>query len=145
MSQKESAVSTPIVDESHWKMEFEELDRRFKSLLTETQAKELAASELLKHDGIVRKIETEITNCRDVLSASSSAFLSASERKHVGNKIEALEHQLNQAQQARERSIRLNGGRIRDAKEWEPKRARWQELSKRARDIERARNMSREW
>ena len=142
-TQQESAVSNPTINESNWRQEFEELDRRFQAIPTVAEAKEIAKQELARHDEGVRKIENDLAQARAVLTGPSAAFLSSFDKNDVLKTIDSLEYQLQQAYSTRERSIRINGGRIRDAKEWAPKRERWLELRKRAQDIDRAKNIVR--
>ena len=123
-TEQESPVSNPTINYLHWKQEFEELDRRFQGMSTEAEAKEIAKQELAKHNEAIKPIETELAKVRAVLTDPSAAFLSLRDKKDIQEKVESLEFQLEQAKKARERSIRLNGGRIRDAKEWAPKRER---------------------
>lgn len=140
---QQEAVSTPITDESHWKQEFEELDRRFQGMPTEGEAKENARTDLKKHDGLVNAIETEIAQAQTALTSASAAFLAPTDKRDIQRKIESLDFQLERAKRLRERSIKINGGRIKDAKEWAPKRQRWLELKKRADEIDRAKNIAR--
>jgi len=144
MSQQESAVSTnsPIVDESNWKQELESLNQLLTGRLTEPEAKAYAKSELVKHDGVVHTIETEIAQAKAV-AASATSFLSPVDRKRIADRLESLEFDLGQARRLRERSIRLCGGSIRDCKEADKLRPRWLELRKRTHDIEAARNIGR--
>lgn len=142
VSTQQERVSTPITDESNWKQEFEELDRRFQGMPTEAEAKENARTDLKKHDGIVNAIETELAQAQTALTSASAAFLAPTDKRDIQKKIESLDFQLEQAKRLRERSIRINGGRIKDAKEWAPERQRWLELTKRAHDIDRAKNIA---
>jgi hypothetical protein len=142
-TQQESPVSNLVINESNWKMEFEELDRRFQGMPTEAEAKEIAKQELAKHDGVVKKLDNDLAQARAVLTGPSAAFLSSLDKLDIQKTIESLEYQLQQANNTRERSIRINGGRIRDVKEWAPKRKRWLELRKRAQDIDSAKNIAR--
>ena len=143
MSHTSTQQEASSINEANWKTEFEELDRRFEGMPTEAEAKERAQQELVKHNGFVRPIEAEIDRVQATLESPSAAFISLRDKADIQRKIESLEYQLEQAKKARERSIRINGGMIRDAKEWEPKRKRWLELKKRTQEIESAKNIAR--
>ena len=144
MSQQELAVNTdtPIVDDLRWRQDLEYLNRLLDGRLTESQAQAYADTELVKHDGVVNAIETELAQVR-ALVASATTFLGVSDRKRIADKIELLEYQLTNARKLRERSIRLNGAAIRDGKEADKQRPRWLELKKRERAVEAARNIGR--
>ena len=58
-STEESTVEKPVVDESSWKQELEQLDRLLTGRLNEAEAREYANSELAKHDGVVHLIEKQ--------------------------------------------------------------------------------------
>jgi hypothetical protein len=135
-----SDVSTeqkPVKDESSWRQELEQLDRLLEGRATESEAKQYAKSELARHDAIVNTIETAIAETRAV-EAAGSPYLSLTDRLRISRKMEALQYRLENAQKARERSIRLNGAGIKAAKDCDKQRPRWNELKKRRAAVEAA-------
>lgn len=139
---KESAVEKPIVDESSWKQELEQLDRLLTGRLTEGEAREYANSELAKHDEVVHFIEKQIAQAEQVLT-EQSAFLSARDKKDVQNRIESLQYDLSIARKKREQSINKCGAGIKAAKDADKLRPRWQELRRRQQGIEKVRDITR--
>jgi len=135
-------INGPIVDESSWKQELEQLDRLLTGRLTEAEAKEYAKGELAKHDGVVHTIEKQIAQAKDVLAAGTS-FLPRGERQRLENRIESLEVDLATARKSREQSVLKCGAGIRAAKDADKHRPRWQELRKRQQAIEVATAVAR--
>jgi predicted ATPase len=138
----EQVVTTPIVDESSWKQELEQLDRLLTGRFTEAQAKEHAQSELARHDGIVNTIEKQIAQAKDALAAGAS-FLPRADKLRLESKIESLDYDLATARKQREGSIRKCGEGIRADQDADKLRPRWQELRKRQQAIEAATNIGR--
>jgi hypothetical protein len=135
-------VTTPIVDESSWKQELEQLDRLLTGRLTEAEAKDYAKNELAKHDGVVNTIEKQIAQVKDVL-ATGSVFVPRTEKLHLESRIESLESHLATARKQREQSILKCGAGIRAAKDADKLRPRWRELTKRQQVIENATKIAR--
>lgn len=108
--------------------ELEYLNRLFSGRHTEAQAKQHAAAELAKHDGIVNSIETDLTKIRASLG---TLHLGLGDKRAVQRTIDRLEWELSEAHRVREKAIRLNGASIKDSKETDKLRPRWDELKKR--------------
>jgi hypothetical protein len=138
MSQKNVA----IVDESNWRQELEYLDTLLTGRFTESEAKEHAKNELVRHDSIIHTIETEIAQTSAAV-ASASSFIPPSTQKRIARKVDSLELQLANARKLRERSILQSGGAIRDCKEADKLRPRWLDLRKREQSIQAARNIGK--
>ena len=141
-SDVEQTQSVPPVDNPYWRQELEDLDRRFDGMLTAEQAQQYADEQLCKHDGIILYIEAQLARLKSTLA---EPFLRGSDKQALERKIEAVEGDLALAKQRRKRSINLCGAGIRTAKEWEPKRARWEELKKRQRDVDNASCLAKEF
>jgi len=135
-------ITTPIVDESSWKQELEQLDRLLTGRLTEPEAKEYANTELAKHDGVVHTIEKQIARAEQVLT-EQSAFLPRTEKKSLENRIESLQWDLGVARKKREQSILKCGAGIKAAKDADKLRARWQQLRRRQQGLDEARGVAR--
>jgi hypothetical protein len=82
MSQKSAPANKPIVDESNWRQELQYLDTLLTSRFTEAEAKEHAKNELVKHDGIIHTIETELVQISAAI-ATASSFIPASEKRRI--------------------------------------------------------------
>jgi hypothetical protein len=135
-------VTDPIVDESIWRQELEQLDRLLVGRLTEAEAKEYARTEQTKHDGVVRTIEVQIAQTKEVLT-SSAPFLPRGDRQRLQDRIESLEYDLAAARKLSERSILKCGAGIKAGKEADKQRPRWAELRRRQQAIESAMNVAR--
>lgn len=138
----ESVLEKPIVDESSWKQELEQLDRLLTGRLTEAEAKTYAESELLRHDGVVLSIEKQIAQAQQVLT-EQGAFLSRTDRKGIENRVESLQYDLSIARKKREQSILKCGAGIKAAKDADKLRRRWQELRRKQQGIDKARDIAR--
>lgn len=141
-STKESTVEKPILDESSWRQELEQLDRLLTGRLTEAEARGYAETELAKHDGVVHIIEKQIAQAEQVLSEQGT-FLPRTEKKDIENRIEALQYDLSVARKKREQSINKCGAGIKAAKDADKLRPRWQELRRRQQGIEKVRDIAR--
>jgi len=118
-----------------WRDELEQLERRFQCVLTIDQAKDRAQAVEREQNSIVKAIETEIA---EGLKLIETPYLSLLEQRGIKRHVESLESSLIEAKRVREREIRRSGALINDAKTWAPFRPRYEELKKRARDLERA-------
>lgn len=141
MSKPKNAVEN-VVDESSWKQELESLDTLLTGRLTEAEAKDYAANELAKHDGVVSTIEKRIAHAQQVLT-EQSAFVSRTEKKSIEDRIESLHHELSVARKKREQSILKCGAGIKAAKDADKFRSRWQDLRRRQQGIDKARDVVR--
>ena len=139
---KQLSPLLPPIDENNWRQELYELNNRLEHAATESQAKDAAAEELKVHNDAIRGIEKEIDSVKGLLK-DSAEYLTGFDRKRISDKIEGLEDKLKTANARRERSIRLSGACVRDAKELDKGRSRWKELKKRADSIERARSVAK--
>jgi hypothetical protein len=141
-STKEPQVEKPLVDESSWKQELEQLDRLLTGRLTEAEARGYAENELAKHDGVVHVIEKQIAQAQQVLS-EQGAFLPRTDNRDIENRIESLQYDLSVARKKREQSINKCGAGIKAAKDADKLRPRWQELRRRQQGIDKARDIAR--
>ena len=124
---------SPAVDNPYWRQELEDLDRYFPRP-TPKEAEQYADEELRKHDGIINQIETQLAQLKTMMS---EPYANQREKQTIARKIESVEADLADAQRRRQRSINLCGAAIRSSKECEPKRARWEELTKRRQRIDK--------
>jgi len=150
-----SAKDHPVDASQEWRGELEELTRRLRGAMTETEAKAFADSEAAKHTGFVTKISDEIAY---VKSLRAEPFIRLCTPLRMGRppvsgdtcdaclfdrKIAALEIQLSRAKSDQQKSIRICGGFVAQARELDALRPRWKELSARAAKVDNARKTIR--
>ena len=124
---------SPPVDNPYWRQELEELDRYFPRP-TPAEAQQYADEELRKHDTIVNQIETNLAQLKTMMA---EPYANQREKQTLARRIESVENELVEAKRRRQRSINLCGAAIRSSKELEPKCARWVELTKRKRTVDK--------
>jgi hypothetical protein len=118
-----------------WRQELDELTARLTGMPS-TEEAEARLDNLRKAVAAqVKEHEAKIAECREALKAR---FLSPPEQTHVAQKIEQTQGQLAELQ--RDTRVRLAQAKalVEAAREWNPKRERWQELRQRAASIEKA-------
>ena len=124
--------SSPPVDNPYWRQELEELDRYFPRP-TPDEAQRWADEELRKHDAIINKIETQLAQLKQL---KEEPYPTREQKQKIADKIESVEDDLERAKRLRQQSINICGAGIRSSREWEPKRARWVELTRRKRQLD---------
>jgi DNA repair exonuclease SbcCD ATPase subunit len=137
--------------EDNWRQELDELDRRLANQMTVEEAKLYSDGQADNHDKVVRQLENEIKHLKDLLlTPGLRQCVPLREGRNpvsgdtcdvclFNRKLEAVTLKLQRANSEQQKSIRVCGGIIADAKTLEPLRPRWIELQKRARKIVGAR------
>lgn len=118
-----------------WRSELEDLDRRLKGAPTAEQAEAALKSLMSSIAGASAAYREQIAAAKEALKEH---WLTPLERTHLNNKIEVLDGELSQL--VRDTRVRLAHAeaRAKDAKELDRLRPRWEELKKRAKDVDAA-------
>jgi hypothetical protein len=137
--------------EDNWRQELDEFNRRLTNQLTIEESQLFADSEAAKHTANVKAVENEIKQLTELLKTPGlSRCVPLREGRPPVNgdscdvclfnrKLEAVQFKLQRTKENQQKSIRICGGIIASAKELEAYRPRWEELKKRARTIDNAR------
>jgi hypothetical protein len=144
----EAAKNPP---EYNFRQELDELDRRLANQMTVEEAKIYSDNQASLHKDAVKAVENEIKQLTELLKTPGlSRCVPLREGRPPVNgdscdvclfnrKLEAVQFKLQRTKENQQKSIRICGGSIAAAKELEAYRPRWEELKKRARTIDNAR------
>lgn len=117
------------------RMELEDLDRRLRGMPSTEQAEARLADLQETVDAEAKEIEAKIEECRKALKAPD---LTGLERSRVAQKTQELEEQFQEFRQRSDMKLRFASGLVQTCREWNPKRERYEELRKRAGEVEKA-------
>lgn len=139
-AQELNAANDAKRGDPNWHVEYEELERRFKGLPSTKDADQALKALEDSFETRVKEMEFALSQARDSKSVNyMSAFELSETARSVAEKQTALD--------AYKASMRIPLARARqlakDAKEWNPKRKRYEELKARAQAIEAATSTSR--
>jgi len=118
-----------------WRQELEELTARLTGLPTEDEAEARLSNLEAAVASQVKQHEARLAECRKALK---TAFLSPLEATLINEKAERVAFQLADFRRASDMQLRFAKQLLETAKEWNPKRERWQELRQRAASIDKA-------
>jgi hypothetical protein len=137
--------------EDNFRQELDELDRRLANQMTVEEAKIYSDNQASLHKDAVKAVENEIKQLTELLKTPGlSRCVPLREGRPpvsgdscdvclFNRKLEAVQFKLQRTKENQQKSIRICGGIIASAKELEAYRPRWEELKKRARTIDNAR------
>ncbi|MGA9608374.1 MAG: hypothetical protein WBR21_15355 [Rouxiella badensis] len=130
-----NAINDARRQDDGWRDELDELSRRFKGQPSVDAAESRLAELKSSVKRRVAELSDKIAKCSKALK---DARLSRLEATHVEQRKKELEEQLGDFQRDAERQLAFAKGAADQAKQWEPSRGRWEELKKRAREVDAA-------
>jgi hypothetical protein len=118
-----------------WQQELEELSRRFTGMPSVDAAEADLASLKAQFKSEAKELKALIKLAQDQLGAG---VLSRPQETGVNQRISGLQDLLSSHDAEGRRKLRWAEAAVEQAKEWEPKRKRWEELKRRAREVDAA-------
>lgn len=130
------AKSNPVPEEDrNWRVELEELSRRFQGLPSTEQAEErLAALE----SEVSEKARSFEANIKQAYDSATTPFLTAWDKSQIERRVAELNTALADLHRSTRVKLAQAKALVETAKTWNPKRRRFQELSARKTAIDQA-------